>query len=310
MLEAINRQLKQKKVLVKQSFYQNVPNNLRDFYGDLYPLAHNYYHELNPAFMVQAFGPAILNNFATVTVRDGLAGFGTYVMRNYQTFAKLKCHHFIPEILAPLLPPSSDGLFSCYKIYHPKSLPISQARRVLITGIISQDTIETQEKTFQRMEILKDVPTSTPVDVFLPQRRNPFGTPWKETYPHYELILYLKELMPKHDINFVTMQSLLDQTMFNGIYCLDLFRNPLTLTDNYLNHFIASRGGFISSFETSSDPSSLFELDLSFYHRLQIVPLPKVESIFPELVFYKKQHPNRDSLVDAKFHRLIWSELS
>jgi hypothetical protein len=308
MLETIHKQLKLKKVLAKEPYYQNPPKHLSDFYSDLYPAAMPYYHELNPAFLIQLNEFNLLNNYSTITVRDGLAGFGSYVLKNFQSFPKMKCQHIVHPVLVPLIPPNLEKSFFAYQIYQHNSYEITQARRILISGMISQDTMEGKEKLFRRLEILKKVPLSTPVDICFPQKRNPLGTPWRESYLHYEMFLRIKELLPNHEINFITTSSVLEKNNFAGVFCVDLFNNPLTISDNYLNHFIVSRGGVVNTFASKSHPECLFEIDLSFNHRLQVIPLPKVESIFVDLVFYRKQSPWRDPFQDPHFHQLILRE--
>lgn len=305
MYETIKAQFDSRKAIAKQAFYQNMTKSMSEFYGDVYPACNSYYHELNPAFLMQIPNMDIMNTYKAVTVRDGLASFGTYVLKNFQKFSSFKTHLIISPELARLLPPDCGQAFSCYHVSHTQSIQVSEARKILISGIASLDTVETEEVMKERLNVLKGIKPECEVEIFFPQRRNPLGTPWRESSLAYEIVTYIREILPRNKITFLTVNQLMGQTSYKGYYCLDLMTNYLVVTDSYLNYYLASRGGTVSTFAKAPQEKALFELDLSFYHRLQVTELPATESIFSELIFYKKQSPAKDYMTDPKFHRLI-----
>jgi hypothetical protein len=305
MHEAIKAQFESRKAIAKQPFYQSMSKSTAEFYGDMYPVCVSYYHELNPAFLMQVSNMDIMNTYKALTVRDGLASFGSYVLKNFQKFQTLKTHLIISPELVTLLPVDSRDSFSCYQIVHSQSIQIQQAKKIIITGIASLDTVESLTKMKERLEVLKNTGPECDIEIFFPQRRNPLATAWRESFLSYEIIAYIREMMPQNKISFLSVSEILGQSSYKGYFCLDLLTNNLTVTDSYLNHYIASRGGTISTFLSSMNDSVMFEFDLSFYHRLQIIPFPKTESIFPELIFYKKQSATKDYMMDTKFHHVV-----
>jgi hypothetical protein len=305
MYEAIKEQFDSKKVIAKKHYYQNMNKIMSELYSDMYPMCMSYYHELNPAFLMQIPNMDLMNTYKALTVRDGLASFGTYVLKNFQRFPTLRTHLIISPALAPLLPPDSTNSFSCFKVVQKNPIEIQKARKIILTGIASLDTTDSFASMKQQLDRLKMARPDCEVEIFFPQRRNPLNTAWKDSYIAYEIIAYVREILPVNKISFLTLAQMLGQTTYQGYYCLDLMSNDLVVSDNYLNHFIAARGGTVSAFHKTEDENTGFELDLSFFHKLQIVPLPKCESLFPELVFYKKQSGTKDYMTDPKFHRII-----
>jgi hypothetical protein len=115
----------------------------------------------------------------------------------------------------------------------------------------------------------------------------------------------IKDALPDRKLKFITAKDVLEKTTWKDVYCLDLFQNKIILADNFLNHRIASLGGTVSSFPSVGNDQSVFELALSFYHKLQIIPLPECDNIFSELIFYKKQSLIKEHMIDPKFYELL-----
>ena len=143
------------------------------------------------------------------------------------------------------------------------------------------------------------------MELFLPIKRNPFELIWKESYIGYEIVEMIKTILPNKKLKFLTHRDLLEGSSWQDTYCIDLLTNKLILTDSFLNHFIAARGGTISTFGGNEIKDHFFEIDLNFNYKIQFAPLPEAESIFAEMMFYKKQAGSRDYVSDPVFHDLL-----
>jgi hypothetical protein len=126
---------------------------------------------------------------------------------------------------------------------------------------------------------------------------------WKESYAGYEVVEAIKNEIPDKKINFLSYRDLLEVPSWQDTYCIDLTTNHLVITDSFVNHYLAARGATIEAFSGNKD--LVFEIDLSFNHKIQFSPLPQIESIFPEMVFYKKAAATKDYAFDPVFHALL-----
>lgn len=305
MLETIKEQYSKGKTLSKSHFYQQLHHPAGQIFGELYPLAVDYYHELNPAFLFKVNQIELLKQFSAVTVRDGAVSFGDFILKNFQTIPKIKTHFIIHPRLAPLVPSNITSSFSSWKIVQKNKTTIQDAKRILIIGLMNFQVLPELNAIKKQLAVLEKVPSSTEIDIYLPFRSNPFGLPWKESYLGYEFIEALREVLPKNKFNFMTNPELVEKASWNGTYCLDLMSSKLVISDSYMNHHMASRGASISTFDQLEDEKSFFEIDMSLSHKIQFSPLPKVDSLFPEMIFYKKQASTVVYNSDPRFHALL-----
>jgi len=305
MLEKINSQYKSANTLAKSQFYRSSPQEVGQVFGELFPMGLDYFHELNPAFLFRLTNAEYLNKFAAVTVRDGSAAFGSFLLKNFQIISKLKTHFFIHPSLARLVPEHLKNQFSIWHVGQNKQINISKAKRVVIVGLMSDQTLSPLSVVKDHLKILSLAPSNCEIQLFLPLRRDPFGLSWKESYAGYEVVETMKNEIPDRKITFLSYRELVEIPSWQDTYCIDLTANHLVITDSFVNHYLAARGATIEAFSGNNNNDQVYEIDLSFNHKIQFSPLPKVESIFPEMIFYKKAAATRDYAFDPVFHTLL-----
>jgi hypothetical protein len=305
MLEILKAQYQSANTLSKSNFYNAHNPEMSQIFSELYPQCLEYFHELNPGFLFKISKAEYLAQFQAMTVRDGALGFGSFILKNFQILPSLKTHFFIDRHLTSLVPNNLRQQFSCWQIVQKKKVEISKAKRIVITGLMNEQSLPSLEAIKKSVETLTDVNPSAEVEVFLPIRNNPFGPLWKESFIGYQIIEVIKNVLPNHKLTFLGHSDLFEHSSLQNAYCLDLMTSRLTISDKYLNHYMASRGGSISTFNDEERQDHVFEIDLSFNHKVQFFPLPISESLFPEMIFYKKQASTRDYAGDPIFHNLL-----
>jgi hypothetical protein len=305
MLEKINSQYKSANTLVKSQLYRSSSQEVGQVFGELFPMGLDYFHELNPAFLFRISNAEYLNNFSAVTVRDGSAAFGSFLLKNFQIIPELKTHFFIHPNLARLVPEHLKNQFSTWHVGQNKQINISKAKRVVIVGLMSDQTLSPLSVVKDHLKILSQASSTCEVHLFLPHRRDPLGLMWKESYAGYEVVEAIKNQIPNKMITFLSYRDFVEIPSWQDTFCIDLTPNHLVITDSFVNHFSAARGATVESFSGNNNNDQVFEIDLSFNHKIQFSPLPKVESIFPEMVFYKKAAATRDYAFDPAFHALL-----
>lgn len=305
MLETIKEQFCKAKTLSKSTYYRYHASQSGKFAGELYPFSVDYFHELNPAFLFKINQIDLLKKYPAVTVRDGEISFGEFILKNHQAISRIKTKFLIHPDLAQIVPDSLKDSFAAWNIVHSRSLQIKEAKRILILGIMNEQTLPPIAEIKKELDKLKVISPKVEIDIFLPIRSHPFGLPWKESFIGYRTIEMLKEILPHNKFNYLGHSELMEKTSCYGTYCLDLMTKKNVIADSYLNHLLSSRGATISSFETADVKNNIFEIDLSLGHKIQFSPLPNVDSIFPEMIFYKKQASTLDYAADPNFHSLF-----
>lgn len=305
MLDNLKAQLKNKDTFVKMAFY-NYHRSLEasSLANDLYPFLMEYYHELNPAFLNNINQPELIDMFPAITVRDGDMLLANFILKYFQQIPKMKTHFFIHQDLAYLVPANLRAHFSAWNIVHSNSFRPQEASRILIGGVINDTTLNLVQLK-QKLNSLGVIRPQTQIDIYLPQRQNLFGMPWTESNLAPRAFEIIKDHFPENKIHFIKTKELIDSAGFSSTYFLDLFSDSPIVKDSYLNHFVVARGGSTSGFKSVNISDCFFEIDLSFHHKIQYFPLPEVTSIFPELIFFKKQATSRELMSDPSFQLLF-----
>jgi hypothetical protein len=305
MLEMNKTKYQSSKTLSKSKIYHIYNKEVQNLCWDLFPLCNDYYHELNPAFLFKISDVNILNQFPAVTVRDGSATLAAFILNNFRTLDQLTTHFFISSKLANLVPQHLRHKFSIWDMVQTNKSHISQAKRVLIYGIMSDSTLDPLIKLKEQLSILKHVSEACEIDICLPRRICPLTRSNQESHLAYEIIEVIKDYLPHKKLNFMLSKDLFERATWAGTYCIDLMASSLAIEDSFLNYRIASQGGTVSTLSEIEDINMKFEIDLSFNHKIQFSPLPEVESLFPEMIFYKKSTRIKDHASDPVFHQLL-----
>lgn len=306
MLEILKSQFQNPKVLCQQRTYMTFqPPRATHLASDMYPLWQEYYHELNPGFLFKIPRPDYLNFFPVMTVRDGAVSFASFILRNPPAQNKIKTHFIIPPELGRFLPPQIKSQFSGWSILQKNQMSLSETKKVFIAGFATTQTLPSLEGITNHLSVLKQTPKDCQIEVFLPIRNDPFSERWQENQLAYKTMDILQTEASGRKITFITAKEVMERANWKGIYFLDLMTEDFILSDSYLRHFVASRGGSVAAFSTKSNPNTQFELSLSLNHKLQVFPLPEVESLYVDMVFYQKRSHASDYTLDPAFHALI-----
>ena len=236
MLESLKAQYQSADTLSKSNFYNAHTPEMSQIFSELYPQCLEYYQELNPGFLFKVSKAEYLAKFHAMTVRDGSFSFGSFILKNFQILPNLKTHFLIDRHLAPLVPNNLRQKFSCWQIVQKKKIEISKAKRIVITGLMNEQSLPSVEEMKRSLQTLSAVNPSAEVQVFLPIRNNPFGTLWKESFIAYQVIEVIKDVLPNHKLTFLGHSDLFEHPSLQNSYCIDLMTSRMTISDNYLNH--------------------------------------------------------------------------
>lgn len=313
MLEIIKQQFESGKTLTQSKYYNYVVRtNWPKFYWDLYPLAQEYYHELNPYFLFNYYRPEFYKFSKVHTARDGYINFANFLLENLSTFSKLKTGPiFIHPDLAPLVPTSLAENFGCWHLVQPKQIKISEAKKVFIFGFVSEEYLGDMDLLAERLKPLKDINPEAKVEVWIPLRKEVFGKNNRESLVVYKLMDSLKDALPGFKLKFLRGDHFFEITDFKDAYLFDLELDKMIVSDSYLHYYVQSRGATVNVLPAIQAPKdSLFNLDLSIHHQIHYTPLPKVDNFFTDLLFYKKKNPSiKDLTLDPVFQNMLRTNL-
>ena len=305
-LDKIQAQEKSGKTLAQHKYYSALRREDQPhFIHDIYPFGVDYYHELNPFFLINILQRSFVDFAKTITVRDGKITFASFMVENFQYFKFWNSQFIIHPSLTSLIPPQFSDRFLGWQIQQDKDFDLKVCNHLLIAGIPNLSSVGSLDKIEIKLQKLTQLPRDAKIEVLLPIRKDPFESKWREDYLPYEISSLIKKHAQERPIRYVKIQDLLRTTSCRGIHLMELFSDNLVISDSYLPHFVVARGGISDGFDTNTNSDILFELDLSFHHKLQIVTLPRVESFFNELMFYKKFNPSENYYLDPGFKALI-----
>lgn len=308
MLEQINTHLKSSRYLMENSNYLGLKRELwPKVSGDLYPLAHDYYHNLNPFFGFNAVNFDFFKTFPAVTLRDGgfpLACFYTQkfprLLNSEQTILVHKdCEHFVPGQL--------KNKTLSYKMVQPRRIKIEEAKQIIIVGVLSDQMILDKEKIEKKLEILASCSNDAKIKIFLQTRKNPFDLTYSEPQLTSPLTFSLFKKL-KTTPEFLTTHKLMGLSFLKDSYVINLSTDNYIISDSFTDFLLSSKGATIHEWDTPSDTDSLLNVNVSLFHHMEVNQIKK-ESIFNELIFMKKSSIVSDPLYDpylfANFKRVF-----
>lgn len=311
MLDLINAQFENGRSL-SQNRYHDFSNRGRwpNFHWELYPLAEEYYHELNPFFLYNLYSKSFYNVVSFFTVRDGYVTFADYILKNFQRIPKLGAYYLIHKDLAPIVPPNLRQYFSCWELCQPKKIKLNEAKTVVIFGLICDQYLGNYKLLEERLQVLKDIHPDASIELFLSQRKEPFDREGKEVVTHFELVAMIKDILPGRKIHFLKTQEFLAKTHFTDLYFFDMGGDNFLVADKYIHYYVASRGGTVNQLQQEAPKNSVFEIAVSFHHNMHVVPFPEnVESIFIDMLFNSKNFPTTDNVLDYHLQRFLKKHL-
>ena len=296
MLQTIKEQFKHGKCLTQSKYYYYVDRGLwPKFYWDLLPLAQEYYHELNPYFLFNYYRPELFKFSKCVTVRDGYLTFSSFMLDNFKEFLKLTTGPLIihPD-LAPIVPPTLSQHFASWQYVQRNQIRIEDAKRIIVFGVANKEYLGDLENLSLRLEELVKVHPEASIEVFLPMRKEIFGINERESLLIYQTVDHIKNALPNRKLKFLTSEQFFEISDFKHTFVFDLAVDRMLVSDNYVHYFVQSRGGTVNNGTLGKAPKeSMFHFDVSIHHELHLSALPRVESIFSELLFFKKLNPGK-----------------
>lgn len=313
MLENIKEQFRTGKAFTQSKYYGNIKRELwPKFYWDLYPLAQDYYHELNPYFLFNMYRPDFFKFTKVLTVRDGSMPFANFMLTNFATFSKLETGTLLihPD-LAPIVPPNLASYFGTWKIVQKKQIELHKAKKVFVFGFVSEQYLGTLDNFKQKIAPLKDISPEAEVNLILPIRKNVFEVKSLESTTIHNVMDLIKDALPGRKLKILTGEQFFDLTDFKNSYYYDLALDNFIVSDNYTHYYVQSRGATVNNNSLKEAPQdSMFSLELSFNHDLHICPLPKGRNIFTDLLMFKKEYPTvKDFLFDPLLQSIVRENL-
>lgn len=290
MLEKINSQFQSGRVLNQSRYFNSVDRGLYPkAYWDLHPNNQEYYHELNPFFIFNVYRPEMLELSKTMTLKDGLLPFTNYVLHNLPLLTKSETLLFIPPSYAPVVPHSLKHKFASWHLVQPKKQKIQDAKKIIIFGILNESYLYSLKAVEEKLLPLLAISDVTPIEIYLPMRRNSFVGD-KDSIFNLEVVSLITKTLASKNIKLLRYHEFHEISNFRDTYLIDLMYDRILVGESYVDYLVASRGGTVHNFAQVPPKDSLFDLALSFHHSLHIAPLPEVESVFPELLMEKKQY--------------------
>jgi len=309
MYDNIKEQFESGKTLTQSRYYNSVKREFwPKFYWDLYPMAQEYYHELNPYFLFNMYRTDFFRFTKVFTVRDGFVPFASFILNNFNTFAKLEAGTFLvhPD-LVPIIPANISSQFGTWRLVQKKQTELSKARKVIIFAFVSDQYLGTIDQVREKLKELSTISKDATVELYLPIRKNVFETTGKESLIIHHLMDAIKDSIPDRKLKILTSEQFFDITEFKSTYIFDLAADNFIVSDNYLHYYVQSRGATVNNGSLTKAPEdSMFNLDLSLHHEFHVCPLPKKRNIFSDLLFYKKERPG---IKDFTFDPLLQSML-
>jgi hypothetical protein len=306
ILDNISAQINSGKTLSQHKYhYALMRHHEPQFIKDIYPFGSDYYHELNPFFLVNILRPIFLDFCKTITVRDGKVTFAAYMAQNVQFLKNSKTQFFIHPSLTYLIPPQHLKQFQGWRIKQDKIFDIRSCQHLLIAGLGNKNGIGSIQEFESKIKLISELPKNAKIEIFIPIRKNPLIDKWEDDYLPFEISILLKKHAQDRALSFIDAEDFFDKQSFEDIHLIELFQDNLLISDSFLSHYVVSKGGIAQSFEEQINEKVIYELDLSLHHKIQIINLPKVKSFFNEILFYKKLNPHYNYYQDPGFKDLI-----
>lgn len=307
MLEILNAQFAKPRCLTQNKKFSPLRRDRwPNYFWELYPMAQEYYHEFNPFFLFNIYDPGFYEYYKIFTVRDGMITLANFLVNNFNTIPKSGANLFlVHQDFAPLIPPQLAQYFGVWSISRPNPIKISEAKKIVIFAFVCDQYVGKLEEVQKKLSTLKQLRNDVEIEVYLPLRRNLFETNSKESIIHFELLTSIHQALPGKKVRFLKAEDFMEKSEMKNTYVLDLARDHFFVSDNYLHYFVLSRGGTMSNIPSQAPKESIFDIALSFNHSLHISPLPKVDNLFTELLFYKKQSGAKDLIMDQQFQQIV-----
>jgi hypothetical protein len=190
----------------------------------------------------------------------------------------------------------------------PNKKKISEAKRILLFGIATEQYLMSLDNVEKKIKQIQNLNSDVEVDIYLPPRKEAFDAEAKESVLFARALEKIKDTLGNRKLNFLTSKELVEKTIYNNYYLIDLAYDNFSVSDNSVHYLVASRGGTVEAFQDKAPTDSVFKLSLSLYHEVHISPFPQnTDSIFMDLLFAMKTSSVKSPSFDPSIHALIRS---
>lgn len=300
MLEQINHQLANPLYLNANTNYLGLKrDSWPKLSSDLYPLAGDYYHDLNPFFSFNVLNFDFFSSFPVVTLRDGFYSTTVFYTLQFAKLLKNKQTLLVHQNNEPIIPDQlKDKTFS-YKMVQPKRIKISEAKQVILIGVVSDQTLENYDQILAKLEILKEISPQTKVKIYFQTRKNPFEQNYTEHISTTPFMYHLFKKL-KNDPQFMTTSDLVQLGLLKETYVINLVKDSFFIADSYIDYLLSSKGATIHEWEAPSTNAPLLSHPISLFHHIEINKI-KSPTLFNDLIFIKKRSAAAETLYDPFF---------
>lgn len=262
-------------------------------YSEALPMTDHYYHPLNPCFLFELTGPAIMQHSPIICIRDGYLSFMDFLLNNHQSLTHWNTLFLVPKIYEKLIPPHLASFFLGYDFSQEKTKMSSRDKFIF--------AYLTEEYLGNNIEESLGQLTFSPQDkvtLFLPQETNLEKISYNNIFAQ-EFLFELSKKLKDHSVRHINTYDFLNTADFSSYDFIDLASDHALVYDNFVKFLMASRG--CKSVFGASNQTPLLTIDISMFHRMNLYEIHPSNDIFPELLLFKKQNPNKKLLEDSYF---------
>lgn len=267
--------------------------------GEALPLTEHYYHPLNPCFLFELTGPAIMQHSPIITVRDGVLTFMDFLLNNHQALSHWGTLFIIPKVYEKLIPKHLAHFFIGYEITQSKKTVASE--KFIFAYLTEEYLARDIDVILEKLNDLKDDDKCT---LFLPQETNLEKVSYNNIFVQ-EFIFKLSHRLKDHAVRHINTHDFLNTTDFSRFDFIDLAYDHFLVYDHFIKFLMASRGCQSCYEAPSQQVRPILSLNLSMYHQMNLYELAPAGEIFSELLMYRKQYPHRKLMEDTYFSTLL-----
>ena len=273
------------------------------YYSEGSPFFNDYYHELNPYFTFLCTEKKLFSYSDFFCVRDGLASFASFILNNHHIIPSFGTHFIIHPDLVKIIPVSLRPYFSTWKMHQHSGVKIQNAEKILLVGMFCEQYLKDSASLELKLSKLTTINPHAQIEVFLPIKRNPFESEWRESSCYFWGVSLIKDWAGKREIKFLSSNELARRSSFQSTYVVDLAPDHFVISDNSFHHKVIGLGGTVDHFISCKKTSDVIvEINLSISHSMGVYPLPAVDSIFNDLLVDQKRSDGQNPLFNELIH--------
>lgn len=261
-------------------------------YAEALPLTEHYYHPLNPCFLFELTGPLIMQHSPIITIRDGYLTFMDFLINNHQALSRWNTLFLVPKTFESLIPPHLSHFFIGYDFSQKKRV---KTNHKFIFAYVTEEYLGGDiDGVFSKLQL-------SPQDeltFFIPFESNLEKISYNNIFAQ-KFLFSLSKKLEGLNINHINVNDFLNTSDFSSYEFIDLSDDHYLVFDNFVKFLMASRG-CQSVYESKKD-NSLFSLDMSMFHQMDLYEIKPSHDLFSELLLYRKHNPHKKLLEDPFF---------